>query len=96
MRLSTYIHLLHFLADLSEKNTMNGNSPYSPNSTIFILGALINSLALSDISGLVDYSLKALVGGCIWLGFKLLSDYISQRIHKKNNTPSNENKNLIK
>ncbi len=75
---------------------MNANAPYSPNSTIFILGALINSLALSDISGLVDYSLKAFVGGCIWLGFKLLSDYISHRIHKKNSTPPNESKKLKK
>ena len=67
---------------------MNPNTPYSSNSTIFILGALINSLALSEMNDLVEYGTKAVLGGCIWLVFKVLSDYISERIHhKRNNTP---------
>ncbi len=61
-----------------------------------MLGALINSLALSGMNGLAEYTIKAVVGGCIWLGFKILSDIISERIHHKSSVKKEEEDNLKK
>jgi hypothetical protein len=36
-----------------------------------------------DYSGLADYALKAVIGGVIWMVFKVASDYLSERINKK-------------
>jgi hypothetical protein len=63
---------------------MNGQPQTISNTSVFVLGAVINTLAVVDMNGLVDYSMKAIVGGCIWLGFKVLSDYLSNRMSKKN------------
>jgi hypothetical protein len=38
-----------------------------------------------DYSGLTDYALKALIGGIVWFGFKLVSDFISKKIKDKKN-----------
>jgi hypothetical protein len=62
---------------------MNGQPQTISNTSVFILGAIINTLAVVDMSGLVDYSVKAIVGGCIWLAFKILADVISHRMSKK-------------
>lgn len=62
---------------------MNGQPQPISNASVFVLGAIINTLAVVDMNGLVDYSVKAIVGGCIWLGFKILSDYLSNRMSKK-------------
>ena len=52
--------------------------------TIFLLGALFNILASIQIASLFDYAFKAMVGGVIWLAFKLLGDFLSQKyIFKK-------------
>ena len=75
---------------------MNAAPHNSSNSNVFMLGALINSLALSGMSGLIDYTVKAILGGCIWLGFKIISDYISERIHQKKNIGKQESENLKK
>ncbi len=50
------------------------------NLLVFVLGLTINLLAQADANGLIDYTLKALIGGFIWLLFKLLSDYITHRL----------------
>jgi hypothetical protein len=47
---------------------------------IFLYGAI--TLANIDYSGLGAYAIKALVGGAIWLGFKVLSEYITDRWRK--------------
>ena len=59
------------------------------NFSIFLLGAILNILAAVDIASLVDYSLKALIGGAIWLGFKMLGEYVSKEIHEKNSHEDN-------
>jgi hypothetical protein len=51
------------------------------NSSIFLTGAIL--LANLDYSGLLDYALKALIGGAIWMGFKLTSDYFSRKFKPK-------------
>jgi hypothetical protein len=38
-----------------------------------------------DYSGLLDYALKAIIGGAIWMGFKLASDYMNEKRRKKQN-----------
>jgi hypothetical protein len=51
------------------------------NSNIFLTGTIL--LANLDYSGLADYALKALVGGIIWMAFKVGGDYISDKLKKK-------------
>ncbi|PWV45940.1 hypothetical protein C7475_112158 [Chitinophaga sp. S165] len=46
-------------------------------SNVLLTGTLL--LANVDVSGLLDYGLKALVGGGIWLGFKILADYYDRK-----------------
>jgi hypothetical protein len=36
-----------------------------------------------DYSGLTDYAVKALVGGAIWMAFKVGAEYISEKLKKK-------------
>lgn len=54
----------------------NGSS-----SQIFLTGAML--FANLDYSGLGNYALKAVIGGAIWMSFKLLGDYLSNRIKSK-------------
>lgn len=60
-------------------------SPSIGNSKIFLIGALISTLLDMDWMSLVEYSIKAVVGGMIWLGFKIASDWVSWRVNKKSN-----------
>jgi len=46
-------------------------------SNIFLTGVLL--FANMDFSGFMDYALKALIGGGIWLGYKLTADYIERK-----------------
>lgn len=50
-------------------------------SNMFLTGTIL--LANLDYSGLADYAVKALVGGVIWMTFKVAGDYISERLKKK-------------
>lgn len=50
-------------------------------SNMFLTGTIL--LANMDYSGLADYALKALVGGVIWMSFKVAGDYISERLKRK-------------
>jgi fatty-acid desaturase len=50
-------------------------------SNLYLTGTIL--LANIDYTGLADYAVKALVGGLIWMGFKVAGDYISERITKK-------------
>jgi hypothetical protein len=47
---------------------------------IFLTGCIL--LANLDFSGLMDYALKAFIGGAIWLGYKLTADYIERKRRK--------------
>ncbi|NLR58824.1 hypothetical protein HGH93_11975 [Chitinophaga polysaccharea] len=46
-------------------------------SSVLLTGTLL--LANLNVSGLLDYGLKAVIGGGIWLGFKLAADYIDRK-----------------
>ena len=56
----------------------NGNDSIS---NLYLTGTIL--LANIDYTGLADYAVKALVGGLIWMGFKVAGDYISEHITKK-------------
>lgn len=47
---------------------------------VFLPGTIL--LANIDVTGLLEYALKAGVGGMIWLGFKLAGEYL-ERKHKR-------------
>ena len=49
----------------------------SSSSNIILTGAIL--LANLDFAGLLDYAVKAVVGGAIWLGYKMASDYIERK-----------------
>ncbi len=46
-------------------------------SSLFLTGTIF--LANLDFAGLADYAIKAAVGGAIWLGYKLVGDYIDKK-----------------
>lgn len=50
-------------------------------SNLFLYGAIM--FANIDYIGIVDYVLKAILGGAVWFGFKLLQDYFSVRVRMK-------------
>lgn len=52
-------------------------------SNFFLTGAIL--MAQLDYSGLIDYGVKALLGGAIWLGYKLTADYIDHKRKEKTN-----------
>jgi hypothetical protein len=49
--------------------------------SIFLTGCIL--LANLDFTGLLDYALKAAVGGAIWLGYKMTADYIDRKRQSK-------------
>jgi hypothetical protein len=53
----------------------------SIDSHMFLTGTIL--LANFNYSGLADYALKALVGGVIWMLFKIAGDFISEQLKKK-------------
>lgn len=61
-----------------ETTTHTGN-----NVSIFLFGAILHILAAVDYVSLVDYSLKAFLGGLIWLMFKLVGDFIAEKIKQR-------------
>ena len=58
------------------ENQASGDST----SNMFLTGSIL--LANLD-SGISDYAMKALVGGLIWMAFKVTGDFISEKIKKK-------------
>ena len=44
---------------------------------VFLPGTIL--LANIDVTGLMEYALKAGIGGMIWLGFKLAGEYLEQK-----------------
>lgn len=66
--------------DIKRIILMNTQSPYGAGNTIaFLFGAIFNILANLQYFSLLDYTLKAFIGGIVWLGFKLLGDHLSTR-----------------
>ena len=60
---------------------MSGGNQQS-NVSVFLLGVVLNLMAVVDYASLFDYGLKAILGGTIWLGFKLLGEYAARRMDK--------------
>ena len=56
--------------------TINHNDGMG-NGIAFLFGAVFNLLANVNLSFLLDYTLQAIVGGIICLGFKVLGDILS-------------------
>ena len=50
-------------------------------SNILLTGCIF--LANIDLAGMADYALKALIGGGIWLGYKLTADLIERKRNRK-------------
>lgn len=63
------------------------------NTVAFLFGAIFNILANTDYASLIDYALKAVIGGVIWLLFKILGDYISSNINAKKKNKKFQRKN---
>lgn len=49
----------------------------STGSNMLLTGCIF--LANIDLTGVVDYAVKAVIGGGIWLGFKMAADYIERK-----------------
>lgn len=47
----------------------------------FLTGAIL--LANLDYSGFADYAVKAIIGGAIWMIYKLAGDYYSNKMKNK-------------
>jgi hypothetical protein len=62
------IHIKHFLM-----------APFHPSGLL----ACCILLASLDVSGLTNYLLRAVLGGAIWLGFKLLAERLQRKNDKK-------------
>ena len=50
-------------------------------SSLFLTGTIL--LANMDYTGLMDYAIKALVGGAIWMAYKIAGDHFSNKMNKK-------------
>jgi len=57
---------------------------------VFLLGALFNTVVNLDFSGVLDDTLKALIGGFVWLLYKLIADYIASRSKAKQQSTKDE------
>lgn len=61
---------------------METTKPHNDSTShMFLTGAIL--LANLDYNGLLDYALKAAIGGGVWMAFKLAADYLSNKIRKK-------------
>lgn len=59
---------------------MDNKTHSESSSSIFLTGCIL--LANLDFAGLFDYAIKALIGGGIWLGYKMTADYIDRKRNK--------------
>ena len=48
---------------------------------VFLPGTIL--LANIDVTGLLEYALKAGVGGFIWLGFKMAGEYLERKRNRE-------------
>lgn len=50
-------------------------------SNLMLYGAIM--FASIDYIGILDYVIKAILGGAVWFSFKLLQDYFSTKVKNK-------------
>jgi len=55
-------------------------SPHDHSSSLFLTGTIL--LANMDYTGLMDYAIKAIIGGAIWMGYKIAGDFFNARMRK--------------
>ena len=63
-------------------------------SNIFLPGTIL--LANIDMTGLLEYALKAATGGAIWLGYKMVADYMERRKESRDTKAGNQIKKGVK
>lgn len=56
------------------------NKHSDSSSNMLLTGCIF--LANLDVTGFVDYAIKALIGGGIWLGYKMTADYLERKRSK--------------
>jgi hypothetical protein len=56
---------------------MDNKTSDNTGSNVFLTGCIL--LANLDFAGLLDYAVKAVIGGAIWLGYKVTADYIERK-----------------
>lgn len=49
-------------------------------SSLFLTGTIL--LANMNYHDLMDYAIKAIIGGAIWMGFKIAGDFLSNKMKK--------------
>lgn len=59
---------------------MDNRPSENTSSNVFLTGCIL--LANLDFSGLLDYAIKAVIGGGIWLGYKMTADYLERKRSK--------------
>lgn len=69
--------LLQYNFALSNQYSMDNKHLEHTGSNVLLTGCIF--LANLDFSGLLDYAVKAIVGGGIWLGFKMTADYLERK-----------------
>ena len=57
-------------------------------SNLFLYGTIM--FANIDYKGVLDYGIKAIIGGAVWFGFKVLQDYYSVKAREKARRQLNE------
>ena len=56
---------------------MRTDTTYAAINNVLLPGTIL--LANIDVTGLLEYALRAAAGGAIWLGYKLAADRLEQR-----------------
>jgi hypothetical protein len=78
-------------SSLTRKVHFSNTPPLHPNqkiqkmkndnsSNLLLTGSIL--LANLDFTSILDYSVKAFIGGAIWMGFRVANDYISKKNNK--------------
>jgi len=72
-------NLTSTLIQFCSTNSMTMETRHTGNtgSSMLLTGCIF--LANLDFTGLLDYAVKALIGGGIWLGYKMTADYIERK-----------------
>lgn len=68
----------------SESSLLDKNA-----SNIYLTGCIL--AANFDFAGLLDYAIKAIVGGAIWLAYKAVADRLAERKKRRQQTQQNNN-----
>ena len=60
---------------------MKDQTVSTDHSSVFLTGAIL--LANMDYSGLLDYALRAAIGGAIWMAFKIATEHFGEKVKNK-------------